>query len=134
MWQKGLEIDKSKIEVIEKLPQLIFVNAIYSFLGLSSFYLRFIKEFSNIAHLLCKLLEKEVKFHFDDASVVSFKFLKEKWIAYLVITCSDWSEHFEVICDASGTTLGVILGKKLTNYFTLFTTQEKLFTLLSVTI
>lgn len=110
MWQKGLEIDKSKIEVIEKLPQLIFVNVIYSFLGHSSFYLRFIKEFSNIEHLLCKLLEKEVKFHFDDASVVSFKFLKEKWISYLVITCSNWSEPFEVICDASGTTLGVILG------------------------
>ncbi|XP_049405163.1 uncharacterized protein LOC125868577 [Solanum stenotomum] len=67
------------------------------------FYKRFIKDFSNIALPLCKLLEKEVKFHFDDACMVAFKFLKEKLISTHIIISPDWSEPFGVMCDASGT-------------------------------
>ncbi|XP_049383741.1 uncharacterized mitochondrial protein AtMg00860-like [Solanum stenotomum] len=79
--QKGVEVDKAKIEVIEKLPPPISVKGIRSFLGHAGFYRRFIKDFSKIAHLLCKLLEKEVKFHFDDAYMVAFKSLEEKLIS-----------------------------------------------------
>ncbi|XP_049365172.1 uncharacterized mitochondrial protein AtMg00860-like [Solanum verrucosum] len=42
--QKGLEVDKTKIEVIEKLPPPISVKGIRSFLGHAGFYRRFIKE------------------------------------------------------------------------------------------
>ncbi|XP_015164290.1 uncharacterized mitochondrial protein AtMg00860-like [Solanum tuberosum] len=76
--QKGLEVDKVKIEVNEKLPQPILVKGVRSFLGLASFYRRFIKDISKIAHPLCKLLEKGVKFHREDACMVAFKCLKEK--------------------------------------------------------
>ncbi|XP_049386020.1 uncharacterized protein LOC125850180 [Solanum stenotomum] len=69
--QKGMEVDKAKIEVIEKLPLPISVKGVRSFLGHAGFYRRFIKDFSKIAHLLCKLLEKEVKFYFNDAYYVS---------------------------------------------------------------
>ncbi|XP_015163826.1 uncharacterized protein [Solanum tuberosum] len=103
--QKGLEIDKAKIEVIEKLPPPISVKGVRSFLVHASFYQRFIKDFSNIAHPLCKLLEKEVKFHFDDACMVAFKCLKEKLVSTPIIISPDWSDSFEVMCDASGTAL-----------------------------
>lgn len=40
---KGLEIDRSKVEVIEKLPPLISVKGVCSFLRHAGFYHRFIK-------------------------------------------------------------------------------------------
>jgi len=115
--QKGLEVDKVEIEVIEKLPPPILVKGVRSFLGHACFYRRFIKDFLKIAHPLCKLLEKEVKFHFDDACMVAFTCLKKKLVSTPVIICPDWSNFFEVMYDASGTTLGVVLGKKCKKLF-----------------
>ena len=75
--EKGIEVDKAKVEVIEKLPPPISVKGVRSFLGHAGFYKRFIKDFSKIAHPLWKLLEKEYKFDFDDACLRAFGELKE---------------------------------------------------------
>ncbi|XP_049387620.1 uncharacterized mitochondrial protein AtMg00860-like [Solanum stenotomum] len=77
--QKVLEVNKAKIEVIEKLPSPISVKGVRSFLGHAGFYRKFIKDFSNIAHPLCKLLEKEVKFYFHDAYYAS------KWVEAIAL-------------------------------------------------
>ncbi|XP_049394678.1 uncharacterized protein LOC125858965 [Solanum stenotomum] len=89
--QKGLEVDKAKIEVVEKLPPKILVKGVRTFLGHTGFYLRFIKDFTKIAHPLCKLLEKEC--------------LKEKFVSTMIIISPDWSESFKVMRDASDTAL-----------------------------
>ncbi|XP_049374800.1 uncharacterized protein LOC125839860 [Solanum verrucosum] len=115
--QKGLEVDRAKVEVIKKMPPPISLKGVRSFLEHASFYRRFIKDFSKIAHPLCKLLEKEVKFQFDDACIVAFWCLKEKLVSTPVIISPHWLESFEVMCDASGTTLGVVLGEKHNKLF-----------------
>ena len=51
---RGIEVDKAKIEAIEKLPPP--VKSIRSFLGHAGFYKRFIKDFSRIAKSLSNLL------------------------------------------------------------------------------
>ena len=56
--EKGIEVDRAKVEVIERLPPPISVKGVRSFLGHAGFYQRFIKDFSNISHPLCKFLEK----------------------------------------------------------------------------
>ena len=60
--ERGIEVDRAEIEVIEQLPPLINVKGVRSFLGHASFYRRFIKDFSRIARPLTSLLAKDAPF------------------------------------------------------------------------
>ncbi|KAM1763596.1 hypothetical protein ACFX11_002924 [Malus domestica] len=73
---------------------------------------RFIKDFSKIAQPLCRLLQKEVAFEFDDACSTTFKQLKEALTSAPIITPPDWSLPFELMCDASDYAIGAILGQR----------------------
>nr|GEW43510.1 DNA-directed DNA polymerase [Tanacetum cinerariifolium] len=63
---KGIEVDKAKIEVISKLPHPTTVKGIRSFLGHAGFYRRFIKDFSKISRPMTHLLEKNSPFIFSN--------------------------------------------------------------------
>ena len=71
-----------------------------------------IKDFSKIAHTLCKLLEKECNFCFDESCLKAFGELKEKLVSAPKIIFPNRNKPFEVMCDASGIALGVVLGKE----------------------
>ncbi|WMV46442.1 hypothetical protein MTR67_039827 [Solanum verrucosum] len=78
--EKGIEVDRAKVEVIEKFPPPISV--------------------------------KEYKFDFDDACLRAFGELKEKFVIAPIIISPDWGQPFEVMCDANGVALGVVLGQR----------------------
>ena len=52
---RGREVDRAKIEAVEKLPPPSSMKGIRRFLGHTGFYRRFIKEFSHIAKSLFSL-------------------------------------------------------------------------------
>jgi len=106
----GLEVDKAKVEAIEKFPPPISVKGVRSFLGHAGFYRRFIKDFSKISSPLCRLLEKDVSFKFDDACLKAFEELKKKLVSAPIIVAPDWKEPFELMCDASDGAIGAVLG------------------------
>ena len=88
-FKKGIDIDLSKVEVIERLPPPISVKGVRSFFGHAGFYRRIIKDFWKIAHPLCKLLEKECKFCFDESWLKAFGELKEKLVSAPIIISPD---------------------------------------------
>ena len=62
-----LEVNQVKVSVIKTLLPPTTVKGIRSFLGHAGFNRRFIKDFSKISKLLCRLLEKDAKFDFDES-------------------------------------------------------------------
>ena len=46
--ERGIEVDRAKIEVIEQLPPPVNIRGIHSFLGYAGFYRRFIKVFHTL--------------------------------------------------------------------------------------
>jgi hypothetical protein len=109
--ERGIEVDKAKIEVIEKLPPPTNVKGIRSFSGHAGFYQRFIKDFSHIARPLTNLLAKDVKFTFNDECHRAFQILKKALISALVIQPPDWTLPFEIMCNASDYAVGTVLGQ-----------------------
>ena len=75
---KGLEVDKAKVEIVQSLPYPQCVKEVRSFLGHVSFYRRFIKDFSKIASPLCVLLAKDALFDFNEDCRIAFDQLKLK--------------------------------------------------------
>ena len=60
--ERGIEVDKAKVELISKFPSPTNEKTVRQFLGHAGFYHRFIRDFSKIAKPLYKLLEKDAKF------------------------------------------------------------------------
>jgi hypothetical protein len=109
--ERGIEVDRAKIEVIEKLPPLTNVKGIRSFLGHAGFYRRFIKNFSQIARPLTSLLAKDAPFIFSHECHESFQILKKALISAPIIQPLDWNLSFEIMCDASNFAVGAVLGQ-----------------------
>ncbi|XP_056685819.1 uncharacterized protein [Spinacia oleracea] len=110
--ERGIQVDRAKIEVIEKLPPPVNVKGVRSFLGHAGFYRRFIKDFSKIAKPLTQLLLKDATFEFTDACLESFDRIKKALITAPIIQPPDWDLPFEIMCDASDYAVGTVLGQR----------------------
>jgi hypothetical protein len=76
MSERGIKIDKAKIEVIEQLPPPVNMKEIRSFLGHAGFYRHFIKDFLHISRPLTNLLAKNAPFKFTNECLNAFLTLK----------------------------------------------------------
>jgi hypothetical protein len=110
--ERGIEVDKAKVETVEQLPPPTNVKSLRSFLGHAGFYRRFIKDFSKITKRLTHLLQKDVAFDFDEKCLVAFRTLKSALVSAPIIQPLDWSQPFEIMCDASDYTVGAVLGQR----------------------
>ena len=97
--KRGIEIDKSKIDLIHSLPPPTSVRKVWSFLA--GFYNKFIKYFSKIALPLYNLLQKDATFDFNDECQRAFEKLKEVLTSAHVIQPPNQDLPFQIMCDAS---------------------------------
>ena len=112
---RSIEVDKEKVEVIEKLPPSTPVKGVRSFLGHVGFHQQFIKKFSKITKPLTQLLVKDVRFEFNKECLSAFHRLKEALMTTLITQALDWKLPFEIMCDASDYAVGAVLGQRKDN-------------------
>ena len=86
-------------------------------MGHAGFYRRFIKDFSKIARPLCRLLEKDAKFNFDEFCQCSFEEIKYRLVEAPIMAKPDWNKEFEIMCDAIDYAMGAVLGQKVDKMF-----------------
>lgn len=113
----GIEVDKTKVEAIEKLLPPTSMKKVRSFLSHAGFYIRFIKDFSKLARPLTQFLEKDVPFIFSTDYLTTFNTLKEKLTHSPIMISPDWSLPFELMCDASDYAVGQVLGQRRYKHF-----------------
>ena len=105
----GLKVDPRKTEVICNWPEPRDVPEVRSFLGLSNYFRRFIKDYARIVSPLTDLLQYKTHFHFGDSQKQAFQRIKDALVSPPVLALPDFDKPFEVICDASDIDIGAIL-------------------------
>ena len=91
IFERGIEVDKAKVDAIEKMPCPREIKGIRNFLGHAGFYRRFIKDFSKISRPLTNLLQMDVPFVFYDDRVEAFDTLKKALISAPIVQPPDWN-------------------------------------------
>ncbi|MEG1463015.1 MAG: reverse transcriptase family protein [Anaerorhabdus sp.] len=106
--QKGLECDPDKITKIVNFDIPRTVTQVKSFIGIASYYRRFIENFAAIARPLHKLTKKGHN-TWNDESIDSFNKLKFALTNTPVLVRPDFDKPFILVTDASKVGLGAVL-------------------------
>lgn len=114
----GILPGTSKLTAVKNFPQPTSAKGVHSFLGLCSFFRRFIPGFSQCANPLYKLLHKDVNFDFNEKCLQAFEKLKQLLISAPVLSLYDPTRETELHTDASKLGYGaVILQKQIDGKF-----------------
>lgn len=108
---EGIRMDPAKVKAIIEWPDLQGIHEVRSFLGLCSYYRRFIYHFAHIAGPLHDLTKKSSKFQWTPKEKQSFEALKKAISTGPVLIVPDLSRPFHVSADASGDCVGAVLNQ-----------------------
>lgn len=126
---QGISTNPKKIEAIKNFPEPKTIKDIRSFLGLSGYYRRFIRDYAKLAKPLTSLLRGEgghtskstsnkTPINFNEDAKSAFKKIKNTLISEdIILTYPDFNKEFHLTTDASKYALGAVLeqeGKPIT--------------------
>ena len=109
MSKDSIQVDPKKVEAITEWTRPTNVIEVRSFLGLASYYRRFLKDFPRIAVPLIRLTQKNTKFVWSDKCEEHFQLLKDALTSIPVLILPSGNEGYTVYCDASRVGLGCVL-------------------------
>ena len=107
----GVATDTRKIEAVEKWPVPQNVTEIKTFLGLCSYYRRFVKNFSKIAAPLYQLTQKDQIFNWTSNCQDTFNQMKNCLTEAPILAYPDFGKEFILDTDASRLGIGGILSQ-----------------------
>lgn len=109
--EDGIATDPEKIRAVQdwKIPSTL--TDVRSFLGLCSYYRRFIPQFSTIAKPLTKLTEKNVGFQWGDTQEEAWATLKHRMLNAPILAYPDPKLEFILDTDASDYGIGAVLSQ-----------------------
>lgn len=110
---QGISPDATKIEAVKSFPKPTDLKALRSFLGLASYYRRFIPRFSVVANPLFKLTRKNVNFCWSVTCQEAFDRLKQLLVDAPLLIFPNFARGFVMEMDASGVGLGTVLAQQV---------------------
>ena len=108
---KGISVDQHKIDAVKTWPIPTNISELRSFLGLASYYRKFVKDFSAIASPLTQLLHKDKPYLWEKDQQTAFDSLKLCLVSAPVLILPDPTKPFTVTTDASDLTIGAVLSQ-----------------------
>ncbi|GBN45947.1 Retrovirus-related Pol polyprotein from transposon 297 [Araneus ventricosus] len=111
----GVKTDPEKTKAVVDWPRPETVHDLRSFLGLCTYYRRFVRNFSAIARPLHKLTEARSNFNWTEECEKSFNNLKQALITSPVLTYPRTDKEFILDTDASNEGIGAVLSQKIGN-------------------
>ena len=110
--QEGISTEPSKVEAVISWPTPMNKRELRGFLGLCSYYRKFIKSFSDVAGPLYKLIEKETVFAWTEQCKEAFDELKRRLTTAPVLAYPIASGKFTLDTDASEKGIGAVLSQE----------------------
>jgi transposase InsO family protein len=107
--KEGIRPDPEKTKLIQNLKPPSSVKETRSFIGLTSYYRRFIPEYAKIAKPLTELTRKHANFEWNRTRQESFEKLKEALQSPPILKIPEIGKPFQLFTDASHSTIGALL-------------------------
>ena len=95
---KGIEVDEENVKAIKEWSTPKSITEVRSFHGLTSFYRRFVKDFSTLAAPLTKIVKKFVGFKWGSEQDHAFIEIKERLCGAPLLALPNFSKTFEIEC------------------------------------
>lgn len=108
----GVQPDPDKIHAVRNFPVPVSSKDVRSFVGLCSYFRRFIKDFATIARPLTDLLKTNATFAWGPEQAAAFSTLVSRLTTAPILAHYDPSAPTEVRTDASGFGIGAILAQR----------------------
>jgi hypothetical protein len=112
--EKGIRPCKEKFKAMKEYPVPRNTKQTKRFLGMSSYYRKFIPNYSKITEPINRLLKKNCKFIWSEECERNFQLLKSLLINTPILVYPNFAKKFIVTTDASGVGLGAVLSQLVT--------------------
>lgn len=110
---KGIKPNPEKIRIIQNLKLPETTKQIKSFLGMTGFYRKFIKDYAKITSPLTKALRKDEKINtYDPNYILAFEKLKEIVTNVPILKYPIFTKKFKITTDASNFAIGAVLSQE----------------------
>lgn len=113
--ESGLELDKDQITIILKHPTPRNLKELRRYLGMTSWYRKFIPDYATAAAPLTLLLRKNQKWIWQEAQQRALSEIRVRLTESPILSCPDFEVPFELQTDDINTGLGAVLTQTIHN-------------------